>query len=252
MGRLAGKAALITGAAVGIGRAATLLFAREGAAVAVLDIDGPGGEATAAAARAAGGRAVFVETDLTDPASVERAVARARVELGRLDILYNNAGGSTARDAPVTETPIEEFWRAIRLDLFGTFLVCKYGIPHLMEAGGGSVVNTASYVAHHAMRPGRDAYAAAKGGVVSLTRSIAVNYAEHRVRANVIAPGGVLTERIERELARASLGKGATQKHLLGLARPEDIAETALFLASDASRQISGQMIPVDGAGSAW
>ena len=147
MGRLDGKVAFITGSAWGIGRAGAILFAGEGAKVAVIDISRAGGEETVRMAREAGGDATFIETDVTDPASVERAIVATVSRYGKLNVLYKNAGGSTNIDGLVTEVSIEEWWRAIRLDLFGTFLCCRFGIPELIKAGGGSIVNTTSIVA---------------------------------------------------------------------------------------------------------
>ena len=171
-GRLEGKVAFITGAGTGIGRTASELFAAEGASVVVAEIDPGSGAETEERVRAAGGAGMWVGTDVTDARSVRDALDRGVTQFGRLDVLYNNAGGSTLVDGPVTEAPEEEFWRVIKLDLFGTFLVCKYGIPRLIESGGGSVINTSSNVALMALR-GRDCYTAAKGGVASMTRSMA-------------------------------------------------------------------------------
>lgn len=176
MDRLKGKVAFITGSGSGIGRGASVLFAAESAKVAVADISRTGGEETVRMVRDAGGEAAYVETDVTDPASVEQAIKSVAERWGKLDVLYNNAGGSTAQDGRVTEVSIEEWWRAIRLDLFGTFLCCRYGIPELIRAGGGAVINTTSVVALCGV-VGRDAYTAAKGGVLALTRSLAVEYA---------------------------------------------------------------------------
>ena len=186
--RLEGKVAFITGAGTGIGRSASELFAGEGARVVVAEIDAASGAETEERIRSAGGEAVWVETDVTDAGSVRAAFERAVDRFGRLDVLYNNAGGSTTIDGPVTEAPEEEFWRVIRLDLFGTFLGCKYGIPRLIESGGGSVINTSSNVALMAVR-GRDCYTAAKGAVASMTRSMAAEYAEHGVRVTRSRPG---------------------------------------------------------------
>ena len=159
MARLAGKVAFITGGGGGIGRATAERFAEEGAKVVVADIDVEAGEAAARSARGltanSGGDCQFVNCDVTERASVERAVAETVARYGKLDILHNNAGGSTLEDGPVTEAPEQEFWRAIKLDLFGTFLCSKIAIPHIIKAGGGSVINMASNVALMAL-PGRD------------------------------------------------------------------------------------------------
>jgi NAD(P)-dependent dehydrogenase (short-subunit alcohol dehydrogenase family) len=191
MARLAGKIAFITGGGGGIGRATAERFAEEGAKVVVADIDAAAGEAAAHSARTraanSGGDAYFVHCDVTERSSVETAIAETVARFGTLNVLHNNAGGSTLQDGPVTEAPEEEFWRAIKLDLFGTFLCSKIAIPHIIKAGGGSVVNMSSNVALMAL-PGRDCYTAAKGGVASLTRSMAVEYAPHKIRVNAIAP----------------------------------------------------------------
>jgi NAD(P)-dependent dehydrogenase (short-subunit alcohol dehydrogenase family) len=187
--RLAGKVAFITGAGGGIGRATAERFAEEGAKVVVAEIDLVSGEAAAVSARArvgnSGGDAVYIRCDVTDEASVQAAFAETVKRFGALHILHNNAGGSTAQDGPVTEAPVAEFWRAIKLDLFGTFLCSKYGIPYIIKAGGGSVINMASNLALMGIS-GRDCYTAAKGGVASMTRSMAVEYAPHKIRVNLI------------------------------------------------------------------
>jgi NAD(P)-dependent dehydrogenase (short-subunit alcohol dehydrogenase family) len=244
MGRLDGKVAFITGAASGIGRAGAVLFAREGAKVAVADISRTG-EETVRLARAEGGEAIFIETDVTEPQSVEHAIGETVARFGKLNVLYNNAGGSTMRDGMVTEVPLDEFWRTIRVDLFGTFLCCKYGIPELIKAGGGAVINTTSIVALAGM-PGRDGYTAAKGGVLALTRSMAVEYGKHNIKVNAIAPGVIQTERVKEHLAHDPRVERVVSRHLLGLGEPLDIAHMALFLASDESRIITGGIFSVD------
>ena len=242
MARLAGKVALITGAASGIGRATAVLFAQEGAQVIVADIAAEAGEETA---RLAGHGAQFLRTDVTDEASVQAAVRTTVERFGRLDVLHNNAGGSTAQDNTVVEAPIEEFWRVIRLDLFGTFLGCRYGIPAIVESGGGAVINMASNLALMGIA-GRDCYTAAKGGIAALTRSLAVEFAPQQVRVNAIAPSATMTERVRGLLAVNPALDRMTQSHLLGLIEPEDIANAALYLASDESRVVTGQILPVD------
>jgi NAD(P)-dependent dehydrogenase (short-subunit alcohol dehydrogenase family) len=249
MARLVGKVAFITGGGGGIGRATAERFAQEGAKVVVADIDLEAGEAAAQSARGlaanSGGDCQFVNCDVTERASVERAVAETVARYGKLDILHNNAGGSTLEDGPVTEVPEQEFWRAIKLDLFGTFLCSKIAIPHIIKAGGGSVINMASNVALMAL-PGRDCYTAAKGGVASMTRSMAVEYAPHKIRVNAIAPSVTLTERVKRLLAgNANVSKLASS-HLLGMGQPIHVANMAVYLASDESEITTGQILSVD------
>jgi NAD(P)-dependent dehydrogenase (short-subunit alcohol dehydrogenase family) len=160
-------------------------------------------------------------------------------------VRHNNAGGSTMQDNTVVEAQIEEFWRVIKLDLFGTFLGCRVGIPEIIRAGGGSVINMSSNVALMGI-PGRDCYTAAKGAVAAMTRSMAVEFAAQRVRVNAIAPSATMTERVRKLVAgNAALDKLANS-HLLGLIEPTDIANMALLLASDESRMITGQVYPVD------
>ena len=175
MARLAGKVAFITGAAQGIGRATAVRFAQEGARLALADIDMAGMEETAQAARGGPSEPMTIRTDVTDPDSVRDAIARAEAQFGRLDVLHNNAGGSTAQDGSVVDASLDEFWRVIQLDLFGTVLGCRFGIPALIRAGGGSVINMASNLALMGIA-GRDFYSAAKGGVAALTRALAVTH----------------------------------------------------------------------------
>jgi NAD(P)-dependent dehydrogenase (short-subunit alcohol dehydrogenase family) len=242
MPRLADKVAFITGAGSGIGRATAIRFAREGAKVAIAEIDAAAGEETA---HLAGHGAIAIPTDVTEPDSLERAVRAAVAHFGRLDILHNNAGGSTARDDTAVDAPLDEFWRAIRLDLYGTFLGCRFGIPELVKAGGGSVINMSSNVALMGV-PGRDCYTAAKGGIAAITRSLAVAYAPQKVRVNAIAPSATMTERVKRLVAGNAALTRLADSHLLGLIEPEDIAHMALYLASDESRLVTGQVLPVD------
>ena len=238
--------AFITGGGGGIGRATAERFAEEGAKVVVADIDEALGQAAAAAARAkTGGDAVFIRCDVTDKASVTSAVAETIRRFGTLNVLHNNAGGASPADGRVTEAPDEEFWRAIKLDLYGTFLCSKVAIPEIVKAGGGSVINMSSVVALMAM-PGRDCYTAAKGGISALTRSMAVEYAADRIRVNAIAPGVTLSDRVKKQLEGNPVTEELGRQHLLGLIEPVYIADLAVYLASDESARTTGQILPVD------
>jgi NAD(P)-dependent dehydrogenase (short-subunit alcohol dehydrogenase family) len=246
MARLEGKVAMITGAGAGIGRAAALLFAREGAKVVVADFNERDADETVRSIVTAGGLAEKIHVDVGQAESVKNAVAFAIEKFGSLHVIYNNAGGSGPTDTRVTDAPEEEFWRTIRVNLFGTFLTCKYGIPHLIAAGGGSIINTASHAALMALR-GRDCYTAAKGGVVSITRSIAAEFAAQKVRANALAPASTRTDRIvalseENEHIDRLVREGQP----LGWVEPIHVAYMALYLASDESARTTGQVLSVD------
>jgi NAD(P)-dependent dehydrogenase (short-subunit alcohol dehydrogenase family) len=251
MGRLQDKVAFITGSGSGIGRAGALHFAREGAKIAVVDIVKEGGEETVAMIKDQGGDAFFIHADMTEPAAVEQAIKAAVERFGKLDVVYNNAGASTAADGPVDKVSIDEWWRAIRVNLFSAFLGCKYGVPELVRNGGGAVINTASVAALYGSKGGRTAYSSAKGGVVSLTRAVAVEYAEHKVRANAIAPTTILTERIRKFFDDPKFAAGSAGMNLLGYGEPQDIAHLAVYLASDESRLVTGVVFPVDSGWSA-
>ncbi len=245
MSRLSGKVAFITGATSGIGAAAAELFAAEGASVAIAGRNAERGEAVAARIAEKGGVAKFVATDVTEPESFSAALNQTAELFGGLDVLYNNAGGSTSADGPVTVAPLEEFWRCIKLDLFGTWLGCRFAIPLMQKRGSGSIINSASIVGAMGI-PNRDAYTAAKGGVIALTRSMAVEFARDRIRVNTIIPGAVATERVLGFYEKEPHLKSQWDAYLLGLAEPIDVAWAAVYLASDESRRTTGQILPVD------
>ncbi len=242
---LTGKVALITGSGSGIGRSAAILFSQAGAKISVADINAEHGTETVNLIEANGGQAIFVECDVSKPEHVKNMISTTVKAFGGLNILYNNAGGSTMMDGPVTEAPDEEFWRVIGLDLYGTFLGCKYAIPELIKAGGGSVINMSSNQALMGI-PGRVCYTAAKGGIASMTRAMAVEYGGHKIRVNAIAPSVTLTERVKKLLEQSTEIQKQAERHLVGLAEPEDVANLALYLASDQSALITGQVISVD------
>ena len=257
MSRLAGRVALISGGAWGIGRAAVELFAREGAKVAILDIDDPTGLAIT---RDLGDAGLFLSSDVTDQANVEDAVATVERYFGKLDILFNCAGGSISEDAPVGTVDVAAVWdKTMRLDLLGTINCCQHAVPAIVRAGGGAVVNMSSGAALRGASPAH-IYTAAKGGIVSLTRALAGTYAKQNVRVNAICAGRILTERILSRYGTPDVPKPAEDQQAdarvkdypYWVGRPEDIANIALFLASDESRMITGAAIPADGGRSAY
>jgi NAD(P)-dependent dehydrogenase (short-subunit alcohol dehydrogenase family) len=240
------KATATSGAGTGIGRATARAMAANGAKVVVAELNAAAGEQTAQIISQAGGHCIAITTDVSEEDSVRAAIDTAVGHYGGLHVLHNNAGGSTPADNTVVEAPIQEFWRAIRLDLFGTFLGCRFGIPAIIASGGGSVINMASNVAPMGVA-GLDCYTAAKGGIAAITRSMAVEFAPQKVRVNAIAPAATMTDRVR---TRFEAGNPRVTKiaaaHLIGLIEPEDIANMAVFLASDESRMITGHVCPVD------
>lgn len=251
MSHLVGKRALITGGASGIGRATALLFAREGAAVSVVDLDEAGGQAVAQMIADNGGQAIFVRCDVSQGADCQRAVKETVNKLGGLDILFNNAG--IVRRATVLETTEEEWDRVMAVNVKSIFLLSKYAIPVMDQAGGGVIINIASA---WGLVGGRRAaaYCASKGAVVLLTKAMALDHGEQKIRVNCICPGDTdtpmlrdeaqqLGEPTERFLAEAA------QRPLKRIGRPQEIAQAALYLASDASSFVTGTALVVDGGG---
>lgn len=248
MARLAGKVALITGSGSGQGRAASILFAREGARVVVSDVNVAGGEETVRLVRDAGGEAVFHAADVSKAAEVEALVRATTAAYGALHVLYNNAAVWGGGDNFVTDLGEDAWDRVVAVNLKGVFLCCKYGIPALIAAGGGSVINTASAAGLIGSRNRSHAYSATKGGVIALTRAMAVAYARRGVRVNAICPGGVDTPMIASLIDTEDRRQRFAQAHPLGrLGTPEDVASCALYLASDESSWVTGAAFPVDG-----
>jgi NAD(P)-dependent dehydrogenase (short-subunit alcohol dehydrogenase family) len=246
--RLANKIAIITGAGSGMGRAASLLFAREGAKVTVADVDAKTGEETVAEINKAGGEALFVPVNVADEAQVQRMVVATVERFGAVHVLYNNAGIMPADDGAVTDISEQTWDKVLDVNLKSAFFCCKYAIPEMIKAGGGSIINTASFVALLGCTVPQDAYTASKGGMISLTKSLAVQYARHGIRANAICPGPIETpllrmlwtseEERNKRLNRIPLGRFGT---------PEDIVYLALYLASDEASWTTGAVMVADG-----
>ena len=245
MGRLDGKVAVITGAAGGIGREAALLFSAEGARVCVADVGREPGEKTAADCR----DAFFFQADVSDPGSVRAMYEATEKRYGRIDILYNNAGIMPADDDSILTTEPEAWDRVQNVNAKGVFLCCKYGIPHLLKAGGGSVINVASFVALIGAATSQIAYTASKGAVLSMSRELAVQFAREGVRVNALCPGPVETPLLMRIFNADPSAYQRRRVHLpMGrLAKAREIANAALFLASDESSYVNGSTFLVDG-----
>jgi len=237
MGRLDGKVCVITGSASGIGATSARLFAAEGARVAGVDVaEGIEGE-------------LAIQADVTDEEQVRDMYERVRSELGRVDVLFNNAGISPPDDASVLDTSLEAWQRVQDVNLRSVFLCCKYGIAHLLDGGGGSVINTASFVATVGSAVSQVSYTASKGGVLALSRELGVEFARRGVRVNALCPGPVSTPLLQ-ELFAKDPGKAARRLVHLPMGRfaePEEIAQAALFLASDESSYVTASTFLVDG-----
>ncbi len=244
-GRLNGKVAVITGAASGIGREAAILFASEGAKVVVADTSEEAGRTTAAECV----DAIFHRTDVSDPASVSELYSAASKRYGGVDILYNNAGIMPEDDCSVLETSPEAWSRVQAVNTYGVFLCCQKGIPHLVERGGGSVINVSSFVALAGSATSQISYTASKGAVLAMSRELAVQFARQAIRVNALCPGPVETPLLMRLFAEDPAAYERRRIHLpMGrLARPHEIANAALFLASDESSYVNGAAFVVDG-----
>jgi NAD(P)-dependent dehydrogenase (short-subunit alcohol dehydrogenase family) len=236
-GRLDGKVCVITGASGGIGSASAAAFAGEGARVVGVDL----------AAGAPG--ELSLQLDVTDDDGVRAMYARVRDELGRIDVLFNNAGISPTDDGSVLDTSLEAWQRVQDVNLKSVFLCCKHGIPHLLEGGGGSVINTASFVATMGAATSQISYSASKGGVLSLSRELGVEFARRGVRVNALCPGPVDTPLLRELFAKDPVAAARRLVHVpMGrFARAEEIASAALFLASDESTYVTASTFLVDG-----
>jgi NAD(P)-dependent dehydrogenase (short-subunit alcohol dehydrogenase family) len=247
-GRIQGKVAVITGAASGMGRAAAIRFAKEGASIVLTDLNSQGGETAVAECAAAGGRAVFQRTDVTSEPDIKAAVARAVKEFGRLDIMYNNAGIAGAV-GPIEKVESEAWDRTIATLLRAVYLGMKYSIPEMRKVGGGSIISTASVAGLRGVGY-LAAYSAAKAAVVNLTQAVAIEVGHDKIRVNCICPGGVNTPLIHRGRPGAeenAENRMAKMQPIPRAGKPDDIANMALFLASDESNWISGTAMVVDG-----
>ena len=247
--RLADKVALITGAGSGMGRVAAQMFAAEGAKVVVAEFGEEAGTETVRLVTDAGGAATYVQADVSREDDARRMVDAAVEQYGRLDVLYNNAGIMPEADHSVVDTDVETWDRVLAVNLRGVFLGCKYAIPRMVDGGGGLVINISSFVALLGCSVPQDAYTASKGAVLSLTRSLAVQFGQHGVRANAICPGPIETPLLmdwllkDEDAKRLRLARNPTGR----FGKPEEIVNVAVYLASDESRWTNGAHFVIDG-----
>ncbi len=248
---LAGKTALITGAGSGIGKATALLFAREGARVAVCDINAANGQDTVKAIQAAGGQALLVQADVSKAADCQRAMAEVMKAWGRLDVLFNNAG--VTRRANVLDTTEAEWDLVMNVNVKSIFLMSKYAVPIMQAQGGGSIINTGS---GWGLTGGKDAisYCASKGAVVNMTKAMAIDHGPQNIRVNTVCPGDTDTPMLRSEarelgLEETALVEAGKSRPLQKVGTPLEIAQAVLFLASDRSSFVTGSALVVDGGG---
>jgi NAD(P)-dependent dehydrogenase (short-subunit alcohol dehydrogenase family) len=247
--RLADKVALITGAGSGMGRVAAQRFAAQGAKVVVAEFDERAGDETVRLVADAGGQATFVRTDVSAESDARAMVEHAVATYGRLDCLYNNAGIMPSADHSVVDTDVATWDQVMAVNLRGVYLGCRFAIPHMIDGGGGSIINIASFVALLGCSVPQDAYTCSKGAVLSLTRSLAVQFAPQGVRTNAICPGPVETPLLmdwlvkDEEAKRIRLARNPSGR----FGKPEEIVDLAIYLASDESRWTNGASLVVDG-----
>lgn len=251
MGILEGKSALITGGASGIGRATALLFAKEGAAVAVVDINPNDGQAVAGEIKDSGGKAIFIRCDVTRYDDCQKAVQKVVDEFGGLDILFNNAG--IIRRADVVETTEAEWDMVMNVNVKSIFLLSKFAIPVMSKAGGGSIINTSS---GWGIKGGRNAisYCASKAAVVNMTKAMALDHGAQKIRVNSVCPGDTFTPMLRNEARQLGQPEDefmteAADRPLRRYGQPEEIAQAVLYLASDAASYVTGSVLVVDGGG---
>ncbi len=258
--RMEGRVALITGGGAGIGAESALQFSREGAKIIVVDLNGETGQAAADAVVAKGGEAIFVQADVTSEDSIKAAAEAGAARFGRIDALLCSAGGSLPEDSPITEVDMAVWDRTMELDVKGTMLACRHVIPKIIAAGGGSVVNMSSGAGLRGSNPAH-IYTAAKGAIISLTRTLAGTYALKNVRVNCIAAGRINTERVRRTYGMPGKPGSAPDRqnvteqlktYPFWMGEAGDIAAIALFLASHESRMITGAAIAADGGRSSY